>query len=169
MIGFLRFIGIANAAVWFGASVFFTLGIGPAFFSEGMLQLLGRPHAGAAAQIVLERYFLLHQCCGGVALLHLVAESLYLGRRIQRLELGLVLGLFALGLVGGYALQPRLTALHATMYRAAASADERTRAMRSFRLWHGVSQGVNLLVLGGVLTYLVGVTRPPDTTRYRFQ
>jgi hypothetical protein len=57
MIGILRFIGIANAAVWFGSLIFFTVVVGPAFFSEGMINLfgagnpqVGRAYASAAAR-----------------------------------------------------------------------------------------------------------------------
>jgi hypothetical protein len=169
VIGFLRFVGIANAAVWFGASVFFTVVVGPAFFSEPMLRLLGRPHAGAAAQVVLERYFLVHQLCGAIALLHLVAESLYLGRVIPRWILVVLLSVFALGLVGGYAIRPRLERLHVTMHQPSATEEARERARRTFGVWHGLSQGLNLVVLAGVLVYLLQVTRPPDTSRYRIQ
>src|SRR5580765_2964401 len=112
MIGFLRFIGIANAAVWFGSGDFFTLAVGPAFFSEGMINLfgggnaqLGRAYAGAAAQVVLERYFLLQQICGGIALIHLLSEWIYMGRPLKRLTLCLLSGLLLLGFVAGYGLQ----------------------------------------------------------------
>ena len=104
MIGFLRFVGVANAAMWFGASIFFTFSVGPAFFSDKMIGLLTRPYAGAAAQIVIERYFLFHELCGAVALVHLVAEWLYMGKPLQRLTLWLLLGILALGLVGGHIL-----------------------------------------------------------------
>ncbi len=75
-----------------------------------MIGLLTRPYAGAAAQILIERYFLFHELCGGVALAHLVAEWLYMGKPLQRLTLWLLLGIFALGLVGGHSLQPKLRA-----------------------------------------------------------
>jgi hypothetical protein len=32
MIGVLRIVGLLNVAIWLGASVFFTLAVGPAFF-----------------------------------------------------------------------------------------------------------------------------------------
>jgi hypothetical protein len=168
MIAFLRFLGVTNAALWFGASVFFTLFVGPAFFSEGMLKLLGRPHAGAAAQLVLDRYFLLHQLCAVIALFHLVAEALYLGRVIHRLSLMLLLVLLTLGLIGGHAIQPRLQALHATKHHPATLEEDRAHAEISFRVWHGVSWTLNLVLLGGVWVHLMRVTRAPDTSRYRF-
>jgi hypothetical protein len=168
MIAFLRFLGVTNAALWFGASVFFTLAVGPAFFSDRMQDLLGRPHAGAAAQLVLERYFLLHQLCGAIALFHLVAEALYLGRMIHRLALTLLLALLALGLIGGYAIQPRLQSLHTAKYHPATTEEDRVQAEVSFRVWHGLSWTLNLILLGGVWVHLMRVTRAPDTSRYRF-
>jgi hypothetical protein len=170
MIGLLRIVGLANVSIWFGGSVFFTLAVGPAFFSEGMLLLLGRPHAGAAAQLVLERYFIMHQICAGVALLHLVGEGVYLGRMIHRWTLGLLMVLLAFSLVAGYVIQPQLQSLHLTMYRPGLPAEETDSAGRSFRILHGVSQMINLAMVAGVLIYLVRLTKAPaEAPRYRFQ
>ena len=66
MIGWLRFAGIANAALWFGCVFFFTVAVGPSFFSAEMLAVFGGPksdaaaryYAGGAAQVVFERYSL---------------------------------------------------------------------------------------------------------------
>jgi uncharacterized membrane protein len=166
VVAFLRFLGVLNAAVWFGAIIFFTFAVGPAFFSETMLQLLGRPHAGAAAQVVLERYFSLQQWCAGLALAHLIAEWLYTGRPFQRLTLLLLMFLFTVGIVGGYVLQPRMKDLHLKMYAAQSPPAVKEAAGRSFRILHGTSQAINLLVLGGVLAYVWQVTRPAANTRF---
>jgi hypothetical protein len=166
VIGFLRFLGAANAAVWFGSSIFFTFAVGPAFFSEKMLSLLGRPYAGAAVQIILERYFLLHLICGVVALLHLVAEFLYMGKPLQRLTLYLLLGVFSLGILGGYWLQPKLQHLHREMYSKTSTPEQVQQATKSFRAWHATSQVLNLVIIAGVLTYLWRVTTPPSVYRY---
>ena len=160
-------VGVINAAVWFGACIFFTFGAGPAFFSNEMLALLTRPYAGAAAMIVLQRYFLLNQICGVIALIHLVAESLYLGRPVMRWTLSVLAAVFILGLVGGYGIQPKLKTLHRSMYNPANPPALRQTAEHSFRFWHGVSQAVNLVVVAGVLVYLLRVTRVSDTSRYR--
>ena len=167
MIGFLRFVGVANAAMWFGASIFFTFSVGPAFFSDKMIGLLTRPYARAAAQIVIERYFFFHEMCGVIALAHLVAEWLYMGKPLQRLTLWLLLGIFALGLVGGYSLQPKLRALHRTIYGPGSTAQQIDQAKQSFKLWHATSQALNVVVLGGVAVYLWRVTTPGSGYRYR--
>jgi len=174
VIGFLRFVGVANAAVWFGASIFFTFFVGPAFFSKELLDLLGganaqvgRAYAGAAAQIVIERYFLLHQTCGIVALAHLVAEWLYMGKPLQRLTLWLLLGIVALGLAGGYGLQPKLRRLHRTTYGPGSTPQQIEQAKQSFRLWHAMSQALNLVMITGVVVYLWRATTPGSGYRYR--
>ena len=167
MIGFLRFVGVANAAVWFAASIFFTFSIGPAFFSDKMIALLTRPYAGAAAQIVIERYFHFHELCGIIALAHLVAEWLYMGKPLQRLTLWLLLAIFALGLVGGYSLQPRLRSLHRTIYGPGSTPQQIDQAKQTFKFWHAMSQVLNLVVLGGVAVYLWRATTPGSGYRYR--
>jgi len=167
VIGFLRFVGVANAAVWFGASIFFTFSVGPAFFSEKMVNLLTRPYAGAAAQIIIERYFLVQQVCGALALLHLVAEWLYMGKPLQRLTLWLLLGVSALGLMGGYSLQPKLRGFHRTIYAPSSTPQQIDQARQSFKLWHATSQALNLAVLCGVAVYLWRVSTPASGYRYR--
>ena len=68
MLSFLRFFGVTVAAVWFGATVFFTCFAGPAFFTDEMKKLFPPPYNGAIAEIVLGRYFILHYLCGFLAL-----------------------------------------------------------------------------------------------------
>jgi len=174
VIGFLRFLGAANAAVWFGSAIFFTFAVGPAFFSERMLSLLGgsnlelgRAYAGAAVQVVLERYFALHLVCGLIALVHLFAEFLYMGKPLQRLTLYLLLGVFSLGILGGYWLQPKLQQLHRERYAKTSTPERVQQAAKSFRTWHATSQILNLVMIAGVLTYLWRVTTPPSVYRYR--
>ena len=60
------------AAVWFGSAVFFSLFVGPAFFTDEMKRLFPPPYNGAIAELVLSRYFVLHYICGVLALVHLV-------------------------------------------------------------------------------------------------
>ena len=154
MISILRFIGVANAALWFGATLFLTFFAGPAFFSQPMLEALQhRYYAGLAAQVVLERYFLLHYLCVSIALAHLIGEWLYLGRRIPRFMLGLWAVLLALILFGGLYVQPRLQELHQEMYYGQTTTDQ-TAAAHTFRTWHGISQVANLVVMLGVTIFL---------------
>jgi len=69
-------------------------------------------------------------------------------------------------LLGGYGLQPKLKALHATKYSVNTRPQIREAAGKSFRTWHGVSQVVNLLMVGGLAIYLWRATNPSDPTRF---
>jgi len=177
VIGLLRFVGVANAAVWFGASIFFTFSIGPALFSREMIDMLrlhggidseaAKAYAGFVAQIIIARYFVLHLVCGVIALLHLVTEWLYMGKPLQRLTLWLLLGIFALGLGERVIILPRLNDLHRAMYSASATQQQRERAHHSFNVWHGASQALNLFLMTGVAVYLWRVSTPGSGYRYR--
>ena len=170
MIRFLRFVGILNGAVWFGAAIFFTFGAGLAPFSQEMKTLLGPNNypyfSGAIAQILIARYFHFQLACGIVAVLHLLAEWLYLGKYPRKLQVGLLIGLCAAALAGGYWLQPKLKALHAAKYGTSTRPEIREAANRSFKAWHGVSLVVNLLLVGGLAAYLWRAANPSDPTRF---
>lgn len=131
-----------------------------------MTSVIRPPYNGVAAQIVIHRYFILLNCCGGIALLHLLLETLYSGKAVERLTLGAVIAVLVLSLAGGFWLQPKLRTLHVQKYSQQVSAETRAVAGRSFKLWHGVSQTMNLFVIGGLLIYLWRVSNPPNTTRF---
>ena len=170
MIGLLRFVGILNAAVWLGAAIFFILGAGLAVFSPEMRELLGPSnfpyYSGAIAQILVARYFRFQVVCAAVAVVHLLAEWLYLGKVPRKLQVALLVGLCAAAVVGAGWLQPRLKALHATKYGIQSPPELRAVADRSFRTWHGVAQVVNLMVVGGLGAYLWRAANPSDPTRF---
>lgn len=168
MIAFLRFIGIVNAAVWFGAALFFTFGIAPAFFSPEMKKLLGDIYAGLVAQAVLERYFVLHYCCGAMALVHQLTEWVYLGKPLQRLTFGLLMGILALSLTGGLWLQPKLKELHRIKYARPeqASPEQISEARQEFRKWHGVASIMNLAIIAGLAAFAWRLNAPPNGNRF---
>jgi hypothetical protein len=62
-------------------------------------------------------------------------------------------------------LQPKIKDLHRAKYTAA-TPQSREAAARSLRWWHGGAQGLNLLLLAGLVTYLWRVAHPEDTTRF---
>ena len=170
MIGLLRFVGILNAAVWFGTAIFFTFGTGLVPFSQEMKNLLGQANypyfSGAIAQLFIARYFHFQIGCATIAAVHLLAEWLYLGKYPQKLQVGLLIGLASALLIGGYWLQPKMNALHATKYGLNHRPEIREAASRSFRAWHGVSQMINLLMVGGLTVYLWRATNTSDPTRF---
>jgi Domain of unknown function (DUF4149) len=170
MIGFLRFVGITNAAIWLGTTVFYTVAAGPAMGSADMHALLGPKYfpyfSGAVAQIVLVRYFHFQLVCAIIALLHVLGEWVYLGRASHRRWLGLLIVLFGFSLLGSVWLGPKLTQLHRAQHRLNATPREREAATKSFHLWRGVFQAVNVLMIGGVAVCLWRVTNPPNELRF---
>lgn len=166
MIGFLRFIGLLNAGIWLGAAVSFTIALGPAFFSAEMKSILPPPYNGAAAQIIIKRYFILLYCCGAIALIHLILEKLYSGKAIERLTMGALALAISFGLLGGIWLQPKLRELHLRKYNSGSSVEVRAEADRTFKTWHGVSQTMNLLVMAGLLVYFWRVSSQTNSSRF---
>lgn len=173
MSGFLRFVGVVNAAIWFGASLFFAAVVLPGVFSQDMHKVLTVPpespfysyYSGGIALVLFRRFFALQYTCGIIAMMHLFAEKLYLGRALPRLGTTLVIGVFILAVVGGLWLQPRMENLRQTMYLGA-NPEQKERARHAFGVWHGISECVNLVVIGGLLAHLLRVTRPPESDRY---
>jgi len=159
-----------NAAIWLGGAFFFTFGAGPAIFSDSMQALLGANNfpyfSGAIAGIILKRYFYFHLICNILALLHLFAERLYLGRTSSKSSLGLLIGMLTLIIIGGGFMQPRLRQLHNRAHAVNAQPVVKEAAKRSFKVWHVVAEVVNLLVIGGVMVYVWRVNNPADTTRF---
>lgn len=164
MTGFLRFVGVVNAAIWFGAAIFFNIAV-PVFFTEEVKQkLFPPPYNGVAAQLIISRFFILQHWCGAIALIHLLAEWLYLGRVLERLTLGILVTIFSLNLIGGFWLQPKLHELHKIKYLGT-TPEQKEQAAQSFRAWHGVSQMANMFVAAGLLFYLWRVTSTSHTSR----
>jgi hypothetical protein len=156
-----------NAAVWFGAALFFTLAIASFPFTSEMKEIFGPVYVGIIAQHSVERFFALQYWCGAVAILHQLAEWVYLGKRLQQLTCSVLLGVFAVGLLGGLWLQPKLNKLFQIKYgnqlyrREIYTPEQTARAARSFRVWHGVASVVNLLALGGLAFYTWRIVNPP--------
>jgi hypothetical protein len=159
----LRFVGILNAAVWCGSAIFLTVGL-PAIFSPELKEKLSAPGVGFVAEAVVGRFFVLQYWCGAIALAHLAAEWLYAGRAPVRWNLGLVTGLLALALAGGLWAQPKMQSLHREKYFGPAA--RQAEAGRAFALWHGASEAVNVLVIGGLILYLWRVSGPTEHQRF---
>lgn len=162
---FLRCLGITNAAVWFGAAIFFTAGIEPAFLAPDM-GFLPESHSGVAAQLILERYFALQYWCGGLALVHLVGESLYTGRTLFRWPVYLVVGLLLWGCLGAFWLQPKLIQLHVQKHGVRATELQRASASKSFARWNAFAQTGNFFLIIGLFVYLIEVTSAGGALRF---
>ncbi|MFM8470094.1 MAG: DUF4149 domain-containing protein [Limisphaerales bacterium] len=170
MLSFLRFFGVTVAAVWFGATFFFTFFAGPAFFTDEMKRLFPPPYNGTIAELVIARLFVLHYLCGLLALAHVGAEWMYSGKEPPRFTVWLVGGALGVSLLGGVWLQPKLKLLHqvkyAEHYRLAATSQQRADAAKAFSTWHGVSMGMNLVTLLALWVNLARVIRTGEAPRF---
>lgn len=166
----LRVVGVANAAVWFGAVVFHTFFAAPALASEEMQAVLGVKnfpyYGGVISQLLLARYFQVNLVCAVIALVHLLAERLYLGRASKKTWTVVIVALFWISLLDSVWLGPKLRELHQTRYQLSTPPAQREVAARSFRLWYGVFQGLNFSILVGVAGSLWRATNPPDDLRF---
>jgi hypothetical protein len=158
-----------NAAVWLGATIFFTFGAEPGCFSADMnaaLNITGDSYyPGAISQVIMSRYYHVALACAVVALLHLVAEWLYMGKPARKFSFGLLAALFVLAFIGGNAIQPALTRLNKQHYTAAQTA-ERVSAGRSFHAWDTVLKAFNILTIAGLVVHVWRVANPSDTLRF---
>ncbi|HTI68463.1 MAG TPA: DUF4149 domain-containing protein [Candidatus Limnocylindria bacterium] len=158
MSGWLRFLGILNTGIWLGAGLFLTVGAGQAVFSSAVLETVGREKAGFVAQAILSRYFVLQYVCWGIALVQWLAVK-PAGKGAGPLIRLVVLGALVAG--GGLWLQPKLHDLNKTRYTMELPEAERKEAATSFGKLHGLSQVMNLVLLGGVLCHLWTVSGGP--------
>ncbi len=167
VIGTLRLVGLLNAAVWFGATLFFAVGAQPAATSTEMKQLIGPDNFSyfsvVIGQIIGKTFFHLYLACSAVAVLHLVAEWLYFGRYPHRAWLVLVLGLCLGGLFQAYLVQPRLREFHQLRFRQPAM---RESAVRAFAVWRGISLGVNAVLVGALGVYVWRIANPREPMRF---
>ena len=163
--GFLRFLGLFNAAVWVGGSVFSSFLAAPVFFTPEIKSLTPPPVNGLVAQAMLGRYFTLHILCGIVAVVHLLLEWLYSGGGFPRRAIAIVCVLLGLALIGGKFINPKLTVGHQQKYHTKLKAESEPPvyekveykedvvqdavqdAERKFAVWHGVSQVINLAMV----------------------
>lgn len=173
MTGLLRFIGLLNAAVWLGSTAFFTLVTEPALLSADMKHLLGQNNypffAGAITQVVARRFFVLQIVCASIALVHMLAAWLYLGKTLRRLNTSIVAGLFILALACALLIGPKIEQLHMAKFAKNQPADLADAAAKSLQLWLGLGRAVNFIILAGVTVYFVriaSVTGTPSPPRF---
>jgi hypothetical protein len=170
VIGFLKFVGILNAAVWFGATIFHLFGATPALRTEAMQALLTAKHfpyvSGVIAQIVADRFFYWLLACGFLALAHLVAERLYFGRAPQRLGFGLVLGLLAATLFLGLIVQPKIRYWHLRSHAVNYTPPQRAASQKLMRAWSAFAWTIQLALIGGLGVHLWRMANPPEQKRF---
>ena len=156
---------MCSSDLWFGGAIAFTFVAAPAIFSPEVKRVLGQFYTGFVAQQLVDRFFIFHYCCAAIALLHLVAEWVYLGRPFHRASVWVVVGALGLSLLGGQLLSPHLKRLHYDKYNAP-KIELREKADSHFKAWHGVSQVFNLFILAGLSVYCWRMTNPGDGHRF---
>ena len=157
-------VGVFNAAVWLGSAVFFTFALTSGIFSEEFKRVFGGYYTGIVAQTLIGRYFVVHLVCAIIALVHFFAEMAYAGRPFRRIMFGCLLGVLALGLIGGQFFAPRLNRLHEAKYRG--SPDQKAAAQQQFSRLHALSRIADVLGLLVIVAYTWQVANPPDQTRF---
>ncbi len=131
-----------------------------------MLKILPQLHAEAAAQVALERYFVLQYCCGCIALTHLFLEWLYAGRPLRRWLLGLVAGLLLVGLFSGLSAGPRLKRLHLEKYGVRSTPQQRVQAGEGLQFWRTIVIAANWVIVLGLWVYMTELNTPGTSARF---
>jgi hypothetical protein len=159
-----------NAAVWFGAAIFLTFGAAPVAVSPAMEGLLGPKNfpyfSDAISQLLWGRYLVFQIVCACVALLHVLCERLYLGKPLEKLWLGLLIGLFVITLSETALVEKKLTKLNTRRYATNLRVEDRQAAAEDFQTWRGVLRVVNIFAIGGLGIYLWHMANPADPTRF---
>ena len=163
---FLRFIGVTNAGLWLGMAVFFTCAAEPLFFSSAVLKILPAGHAGAAAHLLLGRFYQWSYVCGSIALGHLLVEWLYAARPLRRGPFYLALSMLALVLLSGLWLQPKMEARHLQAFGARSTHEEREAGRRLYGALRGTIRFFNGLVCLGLVVYVWQVSSAGAPSRF---
>lgn len=166
MLASLKYIGIANAAVWLGTVVFYCLGVGPAFSSDEMARLLPRSHSGAASLVVLGWFYGAQCVFGMLSLLHLLTEWLYAGRPLRKWQVYLLAGLLSLNLLGAFWLQPKMRGLNLEAHGRLSTRQQSERAEKSLSLWYGFSGVISFITFAGLAGYLWNLSNQPGPMRF---
>ena len=170
MTAFLRFFGLANAALWFGASLFCSTVLLAAVNSREFMTVVGTQYfsqmAGAVTLLVFSRLYYMQFFCVLLAGVHLTLEWLYLGRILRRGWVVLLAFLLTLSIYGGFWLCPKLKQLHGAQYLPQSEMIDRDTLEQRFKAWHGVFQALNVTTMLGLGCYLYRLTRAEDETRF---
>ena len=166
MLVFLKFVGIANVAAWLGTVVFFLFAARPMFSSDEMGRILPLSHSGAAALMLLSRFYFIECWFAVIAILHLLTEWLYAGRPLRNAHVYLLSVLLAVSFAGAFWVHPKLSSLHLEAHGRLSTPQQRERAGRSMGFWSGFSVTLNLLTLAGVGVYFWNLSNQPTAIRF---
>jgi hypothetical protein len=154
----LRIIGIANAALWFGATLLFLICIRSGFQSPEMVELIPEPFAAAAMHVLLKHYIDLILLCALVALFQLCAIQWYQGRPIFRLRIGILIFLIIISALLKWNIYPMMQKHHLKAHQAGASNEDQRQGSKAYRTWKTGFYFLHLIILGGSLSHLLHVS-----------
>ena len=154
----LRIIGIANAALWFGATLLFLICIRSGFQSPEMVELIPEPFAAAAMHVLLKHYIDLILICALVALLQLCAIQWYQGRPIFRLRIGVLIFLIIISALIKWNIYPMMQKHHLKAHQAGSSNEEQRQGSKAYRTWKTGFYFLHLIILGGSFSHLLNVS-----------
>ncbi len=154
----LRRLSLGIFSLWFGAGVGVAFIAIPVVFGPGIKDALPPGEAGRVAQSILLRFF---QWQLGFAVL---AGVLYGFERVQSADAGrwrawILPPVFILSLLSLFWMHPRLARMHRERYAPGTPEPRRQELAARFGPSHGISQMINLAVLGGVLAGGYDLTR----------
>lgn len=143
----LKYIHLFAITIWLGGMVFFSYVAAPAAF-----KVLERQTAGDFVGAVFPKYFFMGYVASVVLLitLYLIGKNNLAVIRIPIIIMALLTGL---SFVHGMVIGPEARAIKAE-YRNLAEGPKKTALKKSFGMIHGVSAGLNLLIVLLCLVYL---------------
>jgi hypothetical protein len=154
----LRIIGIANAALWFGATLLFLICIRSGFQSPEMVELIPEPFAAAAMHVLLKHYIDLIFICAWVALLQLCAIQWYQGRPVFSLRMGFLIFLIIISALLKWNIYPMMQNHHLKAHQTGASNEDRRQGSKAYRTWKTGFYFLHLIILGGSFSHLIHVS-----------
>jgi hypothetical protein len=187
---FLRFLGLLNAGVWLGSSIFMVIVALTIFTTKDFEVILPTPPAttddekpanprkGLAGQALFKRHFTMAYACAGLALAVLLLHWRVAEPHFPKARFGLLTVIIALTLGGGLWLTPRLGELlekkypevfNATQMRDPALAGrlkkEAAQAAADHQRLHRISEIASLATMAALVLYFAMLCRRENKRR----
>ncbi|MBT5925787.1 MAG: hypothetical protein HOH33_04120 [Verrucomicrobia bacterium] len=159
MLPVLRILGIANAALWFGATMLFLICFRTGFQSPDMIQLLPGPFAEAALHVIMKSYLSVLLFCSVVSVIQLWAEQWYTGRPIFRLRLSILLSLVVFSCLLKWGIFPVMQKQHVRAHQPNANTENQRNGGKAYRSWKTGFHFVHLIIVGGSLSHLLYISQ----------